>query len=348
MPYQDHEASERYAISATGEELSSEQFLDYAAGMAVSCEDLQSIELPGAAEHKDTLLEAPPCLQTLATRGGIADHRNLALYNFAVYLKKRYGEDSWNDKLDAYNNEFMDPPLGYKEVAQITRNVGRKAYEYKCTDLPIAPVCNRQICLTRKCGIGTSESDPGVVFGPLIKIETEPPIWIWDVNGARIELDTSDLKDQSRFHTKAIEQLNIWPNMVKPREWAIMVREKLEKVEKVAVPPDSKPEGLMWAYLQEYVLSQARARNRDELINNKPYHENGRIYFSGGHFHKHLEQHHRLKINQHKYWNWLRGRGAEHHNFNLKGRYINVWSIAMFGGQTESFEVPRLSEDEAM
>lgn len=347
MPYQEHETTERYAIDQHGTELTTEAFLDYADAMAVSCDELRGIELPGSEEFKDVLLEAPPCLQTLATRGGIESHRNLALYNFAVYLKKRFGEDMWNDKLDSYNQQFMDPPLGHKEVAQIIRNVSRKSYEYKCTDLPIAPVCNRQICLTRKCGIGTSESDPGVVFGPLLKIETEPPIWIWDVNGARIELDTTELKDQGRFHTKAINTLNIWPNLVKPREWAALVREKLERVEKVEVPPDAKPEGMMWAYLQDYCLSQAKARSREELLNHKPYTEDGRTYFSGSHFRKHLEQHHRMRLDQHRLWNWLRERGAEHHFFNIKGRGINIWSIPSFDGQAEAFDVPQL-DDEGM
>ena len=348
MPYQDHETTERYALSQHGAELTAEQFLDYAAGMAVSAEELRGIELPGSEEFKDVLLEAPPCLQTLASRGGIDSHRNLALYNFAVYLKKRFGEDMWNDKIDAYNQQFMDPPLGHKEVQQVTRNVGKKSYEYKCSDLPIAPVCNRQICLTRKCGIGTSESDPGVVFGPLIKIETEPPIWIWDVNGARIELDTTELKDQGRFHTKAMEKLNIWPNLVKPREWAILVREKLAKVELVPVPPDAKPEGMMWAYLQDYCLSQAKARSRDELLNHKPWHDSGRVYFSGAHFRKHLEQHHRMKVDQRRLWQWLRERGAEHHAFTIKGRHINVWSIPLGAQQNGSLDVPKLDEIEAM
>ncbi len=342
MPYQEADTTERYALTDKGVELTADQFLDYAEKIAISVEQLKEITTPENEKLKDVLEQAPPCLQTLATRGFGEGSRNNALFNIGVYLRKRFGEDMWSDKLDGYNQQFMEPPLGHKEVAAVTRSVQRKTYEYKCTDNPIAQVCNRQICLTRRYGIATGDSDPGVVFGPLVKIETSPPIWIWDVNGARLELDTNDLKDQSRFHTKCMEILNVWPTFVKAKDWAVIVREKLERVEIVEVPPDAKPEGLMWAYLQDYCGSTAKAKSRDELLQSKPWTDNGRIYFSGGHFKKYLEQTHRLRLDLRQIWSWLRVRGAEHHFFNIKGRGVNVWSIGVFQEQNESYSVPRL------
>lgn len=346
MPYQDAEASDRYAVLPSGLELTVELFLEYAEKSSLSCEELKAITTPENESLKDVLEQAPPCLQTLATRGFGEGSRNNALFNIGVYLRKRFGEDNWNDKLDGYNQQFMEPPLGHKEVSTVARSVARKTYEYKCTDLPIAPVCNRQICLTRRYGIATGDSDPGVVFGPLLKIATSPPIWIWDVNGARIELDTTDLKDQSRFHTKCIETLNIWPTFVKAKDWAVIVREKLDRVEIVDVPPDAKPEGLMWNYLQDYTGSTAKAKSKDELLQSKPWANDGRIYFSGAHFKKYLEQNHRLKIDIRQIWSWLRDRKAEHHSFNIKGRTVSVWSVATFGEQNESYSVPRLRDEQ--
>ncbi len=346
MPYQNADMTDRYAITNLGVELTADQFLDYAETIQISCDDLKALTTPENEKLKDVLEQAPPCLQTLAMRGFGEGSRNNALFNIGVYLRKRFGEDMWEDKLDGYNQRFMEPPLGHKEVAAVTKSVKRKTYEYKCTDNPIAPVCNRQICLTRKYGIATGDSDPGVVFGPLLKIATSPPIWIWDVNGARIELDTNDLKDQGRFHTKCIEILNIWPNFVKAKDWATVVREKLERVEVVDVPPDAKPEGLMWAYLQDYCTSSVKAKTKDELLQFKPWTDQGRIYFSGAHFKKYLEQTHRMKIDVRQIWSWLRNRNAQHHQFNIKGKGINVWSVEVFQSQSEPFPVPRLKDNQ--
>lgn len=345
MPYQDMDNTERYAVTDKGVELTAEQFLEYADKIAVSCGELKDTSTPEQEDLKEILQEAPPCLQTLAIRGFSEGSRNNALFNIGVYLRKRFGEDQWAEKLDGYNQRFVEPPLGHKEVTAITRSVARKTYEFKCNDSPINEVCNRQICLTRRFGIASGDTDPGVIFGPLIKIETVPPIWIWDVNGARIELDTNDLKDQSRFHIKCIEILNIWPTLVKAKDWAVIVREKLERVELVDVPPDAKPEGLMWSYLQDYCSSSAKAKSRDELLQYKPWTEEGRIFFSGGHFRKYLETQHRLRIDQNRLWNWLRERGAEHHFFNIKNRGLNVWSVPAFREQNESFSVPKIQDD---
>jgi hypothetical protein len=65
------------------------------------------------------------------------------------------------------------------------------------------------------------------------------------VDGERLELSTEQLKDQSRFHTVCMEVINKWPRQIKPNEWATLVRQKLEHVEEVEVPPDARPDGQM-------------------------------------------------------------------------------------------------------
>lgn len=333
---------DRYAVLG-GKSLSVEQFFDLVADIAVTNESIAEAGPPKDEESNGGLLyEGPPCLQTLERRGGIAKGgRNNGLFNLGVYLRKRYGEGDWEHRLDKYNQELISPPLGHKEVASIVKSVNRKAYEYKCQDQPICDLCNRQICLSRRFGISTSDSDPGVVFGQLIKIETDPVTWIWDVDGARIQLSTPELKDQGRFHTRAIEELNKWPNKVKPGEWAQVVRVALETCEIMEVPDDARPEGQMWFYLEQYCTQQARARNRDELVQKKPWTNEGRVYFHGSHFHQFLRKQ-GLNTPVRTLWVWLKNRGAEKHFFNIKGRGINVWSVEAFDEQTEAANVPTI------
>lgn len=360
MPYFEGNQGVRYAITNTGTRLDVNEFLDLADNLALSKSELEEIGMPTDLTFDGALDGAPPCLQCIAGRGGAGEgNRNKALFNLAVYCRKRFG-DEFETHLDAYNQApFLESPIGHKEVASIVKSNHRKDYEYTCNESPIAQVCNRQICLTRKFGIGQGEGDPGVVFGGLVKVETVPPLWIWDVDGARLELTTEQLKDQGRFHTAAIEVLNKWPKLVKPQDWAQLIRSKLENVEVVPVPPDARPDGQMWAHLQNYCTGRVKAKTRDELLNDKPWTPTpedvgrygdevkvGRTYFRSGHFKQYLEQQRMTGITERKLWSWLRQREAQHHQFNINGRFINVWSIPSFAEQTEAFAVPRMAPED--
>lgn len=346
MPYFGGGETERYAI-VNGKHLSPEQFLDLTDMLAIGEEGLVNFQVSQPEEFNDLWEEAPPCLQSLAMRGFGEGSRNNALFNVAVYLRKRFGDEDWEERVDEYNQEFMDPPLGHKEVSSVVRSAKRKSYEYRCNDQPIVSACNKQICRTRKCGVGSVDGDPGVVFGTLVKLETEPPMWIWDVDGARIELSTTELKDQGRFHTKCMDTLNKWPVKIKPKQWSELVREKLLGVEVIEVPPDATLQGQVWSLLEQYCTGKQMARTREEMLPPmyKPWVEDGRVFFSGVHFKKYLEQE-RIRISERQLWSWLRDKDADHHFFNIKGRGINVWSIPAFEGQAEDFDVPRLDDIE--
>lgn len=346
MPYFDGRSpyGTRYCIRDGKAIADPENFLLVAEGTALSVAELTDIGVPTDQQIDELLLEAPPCLQSLAKRGFPAGTRNNALFNMAVYLRKRY-EDDWQQYLDRLNQRFMDPPLGHKEVAQIVKSVNKKTYNYRCADQPIASACNRQICLTREFGVGGGSDDPGVTFGQLIKLETAPPIWIWDVDGARIELTTPQLMDQGRFQARAIEELNKWPNHIKPSKWLELVRGKLEQVQLVPVPLDATLEGQVWLHLERFCTGKAQARSRDELLMGKPWTDpdGGRTYFCSSDFLDYLQRHRVGKIEERKLFSWFRKGGMEHHSFNLKGRFINCWSIPKFVSQIEEFDTPRLN-----
>jgi hypothetical protein len=334
--------------------------VDLADTLAVSGSELDGIGMPSDMTFGGALTDAPPCLQCIAGRGGATSgHRNKMMFNIGVMLRKEFAE-SWESHFDEYNGPpYIDQPLPSKEMQSLVKSVNRKKYEYTCNESPIAQVCSRQICLTRRLGIGQGDSDPGVVFGSLVKITTDPPTWIWDVDGARIECTTEMLKDQSRFHTACMNVLNKWPKLIKAGEWATLVRDKLEHVEIVEAPPDARPEGQMWSHLQNYTTGRAKARTREELLRDKPWIptpaecelydvQPDRVYFRSSHFKQYLEQQRMTGVSERKLWSWLRARKAGHHQFMISGKFINVWSVPAFPEQTEEFAVPRLNGDEEM
>lgn len=351
MPYFRGADTNRFAILPDGTELRQPvEFLDHVeANIAIDAKDLIEMSAAEDPEIGDMLDQSPPCIKCLAARGTVPEFRNNSMFNFAVYLRKRFG-DNWKDKMDEYNQKFMDPPLGHKELGHIISSASKKDYQYRCQDNPIVSLCNRQICYTMKYGVGTADGDPGVQFGQLVKIDTEPPTWIWDVNGERIECTTADLRDQNRFQTRCMERLNVWPRSMKPRQWADLVRNKLIDVKIEEAPGDASPEGVMWAMLQDYCTGYGLARERDELLLNKPWtdaEDTKRVYFNGNAFITWAKKQ-GVTFDSRKVWSWLRSRGDEftqHHFFRLKGKGINVWSVPLFEMQAEGFNVPVVKEE---
>ena len=115
----------------------------------------------------------------------------------------------------------------------------------------------------------------------------------------------------------------------------------------------------MWTHLQTYTTGRARAKSRDELLNDKPWIPSdadlkrygdqvkpARVYFRAAHFKAFCEQQRMAGITERKIWSWLRARGAEHHEFNIGGRMCNCWSITAFPEQARDVSIHRLQAED--
>lgn len=348
MPYHNGERSTRYALR-DGKSLTPEQFLEYANEMAVG--DLTTVHLPSREPEFDQLWDgAPPCLITLADTGYPEGTRNNSLFNIIVYLKKRFPDD-WALRVDIFNDRFMKPPLPQREVQDMIRSASRKNYGYKCKDQPICQACDKEVCKTRDFGVGkVSNRDPGLVFGKLTKLETDPPAWIWIVNDARVDLTTEQLLDQRAFQVRVVEVLNKIPDSVKPGRWMEIVQEQLGAVVIINVPRDATKEGQLLVHLQRFCTSRVVGKSLDELLLGKPYTDVaiGRTYFTATDFIQYLQQHRVTGVDEKKLFTWLREHDAAHHKKTIKGKEIIYWSVPRFTEQTEDHDVPRRAAEETM
>lgn len=350
LPYHGGETSLRYVLDPlTGESMGLDDFLKEAEAMAVTSEELSAVNAPVDAKAEELFLDGPPCLQTLVVKGFPEGSRNNALFSVAVYLKKRWPAD-WADKIHAYNAAAMDPPLPAAEVTATVKSVGKKSYSYKCKDQPLVSVCNRAVCLKREFGVYGGNDDPGVVFGPLTKLETDPPTWIWDVDGERLELTTEQLSDQRAFAKVAMERLNKLPSLVKASTWEGIVRDRLEAVSQVKVPEDATREGQLYVQLSKFCTGRSVAKTLDELLLGKPFTDAAiaRTFFCASDFLQFLGQH-RVNVNEKDLYRFLRRRAdVRHHGSQIKGKFLNYWSVPAFDVQTEPHSIPRKNPPEAM
>lgn len=350
MPYQSGARSTRYALHDDGTAMTPEEFIATADRTAITKAELIAFVMPPDEEFGDLLEGAPPCLQTLAKQG-FGNWEQNGLFNIAIYLRKRY-PDNWESRIIEYNQKVLDVMAPFDVVRSTIKSVAKKSYSYMCKQEPICGVCNRQVCLSREFGIGTGggEDDPGVVFGEILKLETEPPTYIWDVNGARLELSVDDLMDQRRFHKLVINTLSIWPSMVKAGAWQDIVRERLSRLTTAQVPEDATKEGQFWVHVQRFCTSRTRGRSMDELLLGKPYTDVavGRTYFCSADLFQYLTQHRFSGATEKDVYRWLRDREVEHHFSILKGKGLNYWSLPAFQEQTEPHGVPRGAPPEKM
>lgn len=334
MPYFNAAATDRYAIYK-GQPITVEQFLKFAAKMSCTPEQFIAISIKGS----DAFNDGPPCLQTMAEIKVAVGGRNDALFAMAVYAKAKWPEE-WESQVDRLNSEYFTPPLPSREVQQLVTSIGRKgSYFYPCSKPPLTSYCNKHACGKREFGIGQGCSEPTLDIGKLVKLCTEPPTWIIDVEGARFELETEELMSQAKFAKCCMEKINQWPPMVKPAVWQRLVQERLANVEIIEAPKEASPEGRFMWHLEQYCVTTAPARNREELLMGKPWTDNERHYFRSEDLMRYLNQHGFREITPRKAWSLLRHKvNAKHEQFQIKGRCCQAWSVPEFDRQNETFE----------
>jgi hypothetical protein len=343
-PYYGGEMSTRYALGPDGKGLTPAEFVALARSSAVTAEELEGLEAEAPTED-ERLPEAPPCLVKLAALGFGAGMRNNGLYQLAIYARKADPE-GWAQRVNEFNRTLLDPPLSDLEVRTIVRSVGRKDYQYRCTQPPFKGVCDRPTCLTREHGVGggSSAPDASFTFGTFTKVLTNPPLWLLEVDGVTVELPTlEDFTRQAVFINRVAAA--VWPPRrpakLKPAAWERFVDETLARCEMEPVPSDATPEGQLDGHLTRFCNGRAQARTLDELLLGKPLTKDGKSYFIAADFLAYLMGQRVPGITERKLYAWLRDHQLEAKQQVLKGQKVQVWSVPAPAAQTEEFEAPR-------
>lgn len=322
MPYFDMHQTSRYAIWK-GEPLGVEGFLDIAYKIRLSEDDLRAVEVHLEGDFED----GPPCLQMICKSGVPEGTRNNTVFAMGVYAKKRFGDD-WEEQLDEMNRKFVTPMLKAKEVQLIIKSLGRKEYFYPCNKAPLISHCNKDLCRKREFGIGQGMDEFSLNMGSLTKITTEPPIWIMDVEGVRVQLDTEDLMMQERFRKVCMSAINKLPPRIKGPEWEKIVREKLETVEIVEAPDEARRSGRINQHAHQYLANTPPGRSVEDLNVGKPFYDEvtDTILFNGNALIRYLENH-GIKAEPRTIWASLRQIGADHGMHKTKRGSVAVWKL---------------------
>ena len=340
MPYFGGDNSTGYAFGPTGKVLTPKEFIEYAETLVLTEEELDKLDVVPVIEDSEWLDQSPPCLEHLVAQGFPKGTRNSGLFKLGVFLRKKFPDD-WEKRVEQANHQHFTPPLSAQEVLTVTKQVQRKDYFYKCNDQPISGHCNSPLCRTRKFGIGASGGTP--LFSNLTKQNSDPPIWFLDVEGGRLELETEELLNQTRFQRKCMDHLNIIPPKVRDNVWRQIIQQLLDTLTIIEVPKDASTEGHFNELLETF-CTERPARERDELLLGKPWTDQSRTYFRLGDLVDYLHRKNFRDYPRNKLTAKLKNMGGDSYFFNIKGKGANVWHIPEFQVQTESHNLPEFDD----
>jgi len=340
LPYFGGDNTTRYSLDEEGSVNTLEQFLDFADLRAWPEKEASDYKI--VSEDKDVLKDGPPCLQYLVAQGFPQGTRNNGLFSLGIYAKLT-DSDNWESLLEQYNREYLSPPLGASEVLTILKQLRIKDYHYKCNDQPISAHCNSGVCKTRKFGISPLTAMPS--FGSLTKQNSNPPVWFLDVESSRLEVSTEDLQNQTRFQRVCMETIDKMPPKMSEKAWQGVIQNLLDNVTIIEVPQDASVEGQFQDLLESFCTDRAQAQTKEEILMGKPFTENNKTFFRLSDLEAYLQRHNFRYFSRPKITARLRDLGADHLGQNIKGRFVNLWSIPSFSAQTDPFDLPDFTGD---
>ena len=154
LPYFDSDKTVRYAVDDKGKDLSLEQFIAQAEKKQTSLYEINKIDF---GTRREEFSDAPPCLQGFLNLGVPQGARNTVLFNVCTYCQKK-DKDTWQKMFEDINQKYSSPPLPATEIVALQKQHEKKEYQYQCNVEPLKSHCDKQVCKTRKFGVGNGNT----------------------------------------------------------------------------------------------------------------------------------------------------------------------------------------------
>ena len=237
------------------------------------------------------------------------------------------------------------------EVNIVAKQLEKKDYAYRCSDSPIDAHCNKELCQTRKHGIGAAVQ--GASIANLRKYNSVPPVWFLDVNGEPLELDTEALLNQATFQKACLEQLNFMPRTVSKPIWegrigALMSEMRENESAIIDVAEDASISGQFYNYLEEFCAHMQKANDKEEILLKRPWtdEETNKTLFRLKDFEAYLKRNKFFEYKLHKIAQRLRDMGGQSRSLRIKGRVVKVWEVPAFDNADVEINTPSFGSGE--
>jgi hypothetical protein len=292
--------------------------------------------------------QMPPCLAALTQEGLPAGHRNQGMFNFAVFYRKS-SPNGWEDKVSQHNQNYVQPPLSYREVQTVIKSVGNRTYQYVCDQEPICSRCDRKTCLTLPFGVGNEPWKDDIAYTELLishcrKIKTDPPRWIVEVNGHDIELSTDQLMNFQLFQKRVYERFSVLGPPRKKEYWDKTLIELAERTTEIEAPKDASEQGMMLDKVLDFLALHERAKDREDLLKGIPVEYKNAIAFRVSDLQKYMHSQRIMNAPNEVLYQLLYSEGCRSTSMRVSGKVVSVWLFPKekLNLQTDEFVPPNL------
>ena len=352
LPYFDAEQTMRYGLDDKGEALSLEEFLDLAESKRCNLADLEVHALRNQEEAHD-IKDYPPCIRRIIASGGFSVNRKISMFHSAVAIRKDRPDD-WKEGLEEFNARYMQPPLPALEVSTIQKQHERKPdYGFKCQDSPMKDYCDRELCRQAKFGIGGAGGETFPEINGLTIMLSDPRVYYVNVDGQRIELNTSQLNNPRDFQVKCLYDLRMRPPLMKESDWNQLVNRLLKEAVEVPVAEELTIVGQFQDLLRQFCTSRTQATAAEEVSMGKPWTENGLHYFKIAGLEHFLHKRDFTHFNRAQIQEQIKEiNGSDNCNKHLritrdgKGTTVRVWFVPEFEADEEDLTLENDNAEE--
>ena len=338
LPYFNHKNTVRYCFNSSGEAVTLPDFLQNV--VEITPEQLQNLVIKRPSSEYD---DGPPCLESL-TREKLDDGRDRVMFQFRVYAKKKWPE-SWADKLDEFNYKHFVNPYRHDEITKFRKD--NKDYGFKCTEEPMCNHCDKQLCKTRKYGIGTQSLFPQL--SDLQIVELDPKIFRLNVDGERVELKAEELQEQRLFVRACMNQIHKFPPTIKPKDYKDMVSLLMSNPEIIEAPTGATKLEQLAQHLENYCTSRtAEGATKEDMESGNVWNKDNSHHFIFTHFyHKFLHRHKWTEKYDITILWLLEHCGGEHVRMNIGKKKLSVIKLQQFEKEQIKIKERKFKKEDA-
>tara|TARA_R100001015_G_C4634496_1_gene201109 strand:- start:1591 stop:3153 length:1563 start_codon:yes stop_codon:yes gene_type:complete len=223
MPYFNMNATMEFAYNNNGTPVLVGQFIEIVKSKAIDPHKFYNLTIKDYEVERDWK-HFPPCVQKLVQEGWSGGMRHQYLYNVTVLEMKKTPGINYSD-LDVVmqnrNKNIFTNPLPESEVSQMCKTIHKEGYNYQCPPkhTEFAPICNYEVCKTRRLGRG--EETPTIIdkFTNITYVQDTKNTWFeFDYESQHITVTPDDMKDEKSWRVKLLRYRVYWLTLPKPRK----------------------------------------------------------------------------------------------------------------------------------
>ena len=284
LPYFNGDDTTRYSFDHDGQAANLATFYLLYNEQVQTPEQLEKLKVK---RPESEFSDGPPCIESL-TQTKLEDGRDRVIYQFIQYAKRKWPED-WAKKINQFNYSYFSTPLEDKVIQDKIKFHSKKDLGFKCNEEPMCNHCDKNLCRTRKFGIGGEAVFPSLTDLQKILLD-EPYYWV-NVDGERVKLDTIDyLMEQRLFRRTVAKQINKKPPRITVKEFEKYTDMLLQGIEEVEAPVGSSKIDQLSNHLEDYCIQRSIGSvTKKDILNGAVYTEDGKhILTFHRFFHGHL------------------------------------------------------------